>query len=264
MSNIVEYNQTEQALTILRDKYLNVVFDVRTTAGMKAAREARADIKGYRISLEKKRVEIKAPALERCTLIDSEAKRIAKELALMEDPLDKLIKAEEERKEQEKLEALRRENLRITAIEQRIEKIRNLPSTLAGASSDDLYLTLEAFTDDQIDDSFAEFRERAHAAFIVARETLNKMFNVTLKAEEEAERVKAELAELEKLRREKAAQAREEKTKPTNVEMISITKKEYDELRADSKWLTALRTAGVGNWEGYDLASDIFHEKIEV
>lgn len=55
MSNIVEYNQTEQALIILREKYLNIVFDVRTKDGMTAAREARADIKGYRVALEKEK-----------------------------------------------------------------------------------------------------------------------------------------------------------------------------------------------------------------
>lgn len=237
MSEIIEYSQTEQALSILREKYLNVVFDVRTTAGMKAAKEARADVKGYRTSLEKKRVEIKAPALERCKLIDSEAKRIEKELSLIEDPIDKLIKAEEERKEQEKLESLRRENLRITEIENRIEKIRNLPVKMTGASSDDLYLFLESFNADQIDDSFAEFKERAKAAFIITKDTLNSMFNAALRAEAEAEKVKAELAELEKLRLEKAERDRVEKELEykRQAELAALQKAAQDKIEEEQR-----------------------------
>lgn len=37
-------------------------------------------------------------------------------------------------------------------------------------------------------------------------------------------------------------------------EMVTITKKEYDELVEDSKFLMALEAAGVDNWEGYGVA----------
>lgn len=42
----------------------------------------------------------------------------------------------------------------------------------------------------------------------------------------------------------------------TNVEMISISKKEYEQLIEDQKWLRALEAAGVDNWEGYDFARE--------
>lgn len=44
-------------------------------------------------------------------------------------------------------------------------------------------------------------------------------------------------------------------------EMISITKKEYDLLLKDSRWLRALEMAGVDNWEGHDIAVDRYCEE---
>ena len=37
-------------------------------------------------------------------------------------------------------------------------------------------------------------------------------------------------------------------------EMVTITKKEYDSLVEDSRFLDHLRGAGVDNWEGYSVA----------
>ena len=37
-------------------------------------------------------------------------------------------------------------------------------------------------------------------------------------------------------------------------EMITITQKEYDQLRKDSDWLYYLERAGVNNWNGFDYA----------
>lgn len=60
--------------------------------------------KTLRTSLEAKRKELKAPALERSRLIDSEAKRIESEIRSLEDPIDALITAEEQRRERERAE----------------------------------------------------------------------------------------------------------------------------------------------------------------
>ena len=98
---IAEYNETAAAIAVLREKYCTV-FDVTTTKGMEEAKKARAEVKGYRVALEKVRKEIKAPALERSRLIDEEAKRITAELQAIEEPIDQAIKAEEQRKEDEK------------------------------------------------------------------------------------------------------------------------------------------------------------------
>jgi len=112
---IAEYSKTQAALNELAQRYKNVVFDVTKKEGMAMALKGRAEIRGYRVALEKKRVEIKAPALERCKLIDSEAKRITAELVALEDPIDEQIKKEEARKEEERLAVVRAEEARIAA-----------------------------------------------------------------------------------------------------------------------------------------------------
>lgn len=47
---------------------------------------------------------------------------------------------------------------------------------------------------------------------------------------------------------------------PTNMETVTIPKEEYDDLVSDSKFLKALRAAGVDNWEGYGVAQDYLED----
>lgn len=44
-------------------------------------------------------------------------------------------------------------------------------------------------------------------------------------------------------------------------EMITIPRKEYEQLIRDSKFLSCLESAGVDNWDGYDNAREIFNEQ---
>lgn len=44
-------------------------------------------------------------------------------------------------------------------------------------------------------------------------------------------------------------------------EMITITKREYDELFEAYQWLSSLEAAGVDNWEGISFAYDIHKEE---
>ena len=84
-TEIVEYSKTEAALSDLAQRYKGVLFDVTTREGLSAAIKGRVELRGYRVALEKTRVEIKAPALKRTQLIDSEARRITAEIeALVE------------------------------------------------------------------------------------------------------------------------------------------------------------------------------------
>ena len=39
-------------------------------------------------------------------------------------------------------------------------------------------------------------------------------------------------------------------------ETVTITKKEYEELKEDQQMLRALEGAGVDNWDGYEYAQD--------
>jgi colicin import membrane protein len=115
LTPIAEYSPTAAAIADLKGRYGGIVLDVSNGKGMTQAKEARAELRGYRVALEAKRVEIKAPALERCRLIDAEAKRITAEIVALEEPIDATIKAEETRKANEKAakEAAEAERIRV-------------------------------------------------------------------------------------------------------------------------------------------------------
>jgi len=47
----------------------------------------------------------------------------------------------------------------------------------------------------------------------------------------------------------------------TNTEpMVTITAKEHEELLRAAMWEQALELAGVDNWEGYDVAVEIYQD----
>ena len=43
-------------------------------------------------------------------------------------------------------------------------------------------------------------------------------------------------------------------------EMITITRKEYEQLKKDSEWLICLEASGVDNWSGFDFAAERYHD----
>ena len=132
LTRIPEYNETAVALADLKTRYAAVVFDVSTGKGMTQAKEARAELRGYRLALEAKRKEIKEPALTRCREIDSEAKRITAELESMESPIDATIKAEEQRKEREKAEREAAEAERVRVQTEWFDAVKAMPFAAMG------------------------------------------------------------------------------------------------------------------------------------
>lgn len=188
---ISEYNQTAAALTELRSRYVRP-YDVSTTAGMAEAKEARATVRGYRVALEKTRVEIKAPALERTRRIDAEAKRITAELLAIKG--------------------------RIAFVASRVIAASNRDSKTITAILKDL----EAARLDEAD--YQEMLPEAVSAKITAIEKLEAMLDERLAYEAEQERIRAEREAVEKQRAEFEARHREEEAKQRKAETIaSIT-----------------------------------------
>lgn len=224
-TEIAEYTKTEAALADLRQKYKDAVFDVSTTKGMAEAKAARAELRTLRTDLEKERVRIKAPALERCRLIDSEAKRITMELSSLEDPIDDTIKAEENRKEQERLRKLEEERQRHIAIQSAIDGIRNVPASLIGKPAIIIKGQLAKLKEQPLDpDFFGEFFRQAEDAHVAAVAKAQEMLQTAVDAEAEAARVKAEREELERIRAENERLQRE-----------ADQRRRQDELRAQQE-----------------------------
>lgn len=210
LTAIAEYTETAAALAELRQRHQGVVYDVTVPKEMKAAKEARAEVKGYRVALEKLRVEIKAPALERCRLIDSEAKRITAELLALEDPLDVQIKAEEARKQAEELARLEAERLRVEGIARAIEDIRNVPGGLIGKPAVIIEGQLAKLRDQVLDpDFFAERFREAEDALAATISRVEQQLQDQRAHEAEKRRIAAEREELERMRAENERLQRE-------------------------------------------------------
>jgi colicin import membrane protein len=208
-TSIQEYSKTDAALADLAARFKGIVYDVTTGTGMAEAKVARAEIRGYRVDLEKVRVEIKAPALERCRQIDAEAKRITAALVELEQPIDALIKTEEQRKEREAMERAMVEQRRIDAIRASIEAIRQIPAGCVGKSSAQLAdVIADLRARDFQADTFGEFQAEADGVIRASRAQVEAMLAGVQAQEAEAERIKLERQELARLRAEQSERER--------------------------------------------------------
>jgi colicin import membrane protein len=194
---ITEYSPTVAALAELEQRHKGAVFDLSSTSGMSAARKARAEIRTYRTSLEAMRKAIKAPALERCRLIDAEAKAITERLVSLETPIDDQIKAEEARIEAEKEAKRQAEAARVAAITDRINAIKLTPASIPrNATSDEIAATADKLDIDGIVDAeYQEFAEDAAMALDATVAALRAMAADRKREEAAAAEAQAKAAE---------------------------------------------------------------------
>lgn len=238
---IAEYSQTAAALSILRKKYSGP-FDVTSSKGMSAAREARAEVRSYRVTLEKLRVEIKAPALERTRLSDAEGKRITADLLANAEPIDAAIKAEETRKAEERAAKERAETARVAAIAARISGIRNRVADVANQPAEVIRAAIDqAQTLELTEAEFSEFLPNALEALAETQAALQTALENRIAYEAEEARLKAEREELARLRQQdeerKAEQRRieaEAKAK-ADAEAAAIRKAQEEEAARIAK-----------------------------
>lgn len=194
---VVSYTRTEQALADLRQRYAGMTFDLKTTAGDKAARAARQELVALRTALEAKRKQFKQPALELGRLIDAEAARINGEILKIEAPIDAAIKADEKRRADEKAERDRIEAARLDRHRRAIDEIRAAATGHAAADAATLAEAITAVT--ALDVSAARYDEFAPAAQQAQADTLDalrRLHAAATEREAEAQRLQVERARL--------------------------------------------------------------------
>ena len=197
---LTEFKTVDAGIAALRERHANVVFEVATPAGMKAAIEARREIREPRLAVERIRKAAKAPILALGKTLDAEAARITKALEALEEPIDRQIKDEEDRKEREKQAKIAAEAARVQGIQDRIADIR-AAVTAAPKDSAGILRTIEALSAVAIDESFAEFVEAAADAKAATLGRLRDFHDGALEREAEQARLAAEREELARLRR---------------------------------------------------------------
>ncbi len=188
----------------------DVVYEITTTKGMKAAIEHRAAWRDRRITVEKARTMAKAPILELGRTIDARAKRLTEQLRSGEEPIDQLIKAEEQRKEDERQARVNAEAGRVLAIQEALAEIGQDVQIACGKSSADIQALLERMRTTEPDKLvFQEMIENARAAWAAGIDKLETALKAKLWDEEqEAQRAAAEAERVRRLAEEDAQRAR--------------------------------------------------------
>jgi hypothetical protein len=250
---IVEYSPTEAALAELRQKYGATVWVVDTHDRMAGAKKARAEVRKWRTDLEAERKRIKAPALERCQAIDSEARRITSELLAIETPIDDAIKAVEQSRKREEEAKHQAEEMRVAKCRTEIERIRNLPADLAinNATPEVIQETgnaLKALDIAWLADMMTEGEETRR----VVLDKLRAMYTDAKSREEERARLAHERAKLEadqKAARDRIAeeerQARvvrekaDSEARTLRAKADEEARQQYEKLRAERERLDA-------------------------
>jgi hypothetical protein len=218
--------QPQQLITIEPAKYVELVFepfakrladaktlaaaakfDVTTTAGMAVAVKYRATFREIRVASEKARKERKAPILEIGKLLDSRQKEIEAEIEPFESRFDAAIKAEEKRKDDEKIARALAESTRIAAISERISFLRDYVSSSFGLSAAKIAAMIETLEAEEI--TLEAYAERSGEAGMTKIASLEKMrdMHATQVADEEAAAEAARQAEADRIERERVAEA---------------------------------------------------------
>jgi hypothetical protein len=242
---ITEYSQTAKALAELRSRLDGVAYDLSTGKGLDIAKKDRAEVRGLRTALEAKRVELKAPALERSRLIDAEAKALTAELVALEKPIDDQIKAEEARKAAEKAAKEEAERKAAAVIRERIDSIRHIAVTATGMPAGSIQSLIDNLKAVEI--GLDEFGDYAGEAMQVKEQTLNRLdllHDGAVEFEAEQARLAAERIELARQRAKQEAREKAERERAAAEQKAAAAKlaaeraafeKEQAAARAEAK-----------------------------
>lgn len=200
-TDVAEYSETAAALARLEFRMKGVVYDLTTVKGMDAAKKDRQELRGLYVALDKMRLKLNEDDQARIKKRNDEAKRIDAAIRALFDPIDQQIKAEEQRKEDEKAEKRRLEAERVANLTARIDTIKNF--ALRAVGKDAAYVrekidTLQGMGTD-------DFEEMTPIAVNAKADTLEKLREM-LSAAEAHEKAVADLAESQ---RREAAQREE-------------------------------------------------------
>lgn len=204
---IVSYSRTQAAVASLKAKYQGARYDLTTTAGDKAARAARLELVTLRTGLEKKRKELKAPAVDFGKRVDAEAARLTAEIVALESPIDEQIKADERRRDEERRAREEAEAARRKVHTDAIAKIAGYVAQAADLPAERIAKGIEYLQGLDLS-GFEEFKDEATATRDQSVKALQDLHAKAAAREEEARRLEATRAEQARIAAEQAEAAR--------------------------------------------------------
>lgn len=220
-TQIAEFNKTETALVVLREKYTTVP-DCTNKEGYEECRQGIAELRTLRTGLDKARKGLNADDQARIKFRNDEAKRITGELVSLEDPL-KAAKFDIDEKAEREAEAARKvEEERIAEIHAHMGLMTSIRSAHAGMT----VATLSRFIDDNRtaynDFDWQEFKEAALAEH-------DRIHNHLALVLQERKAFDAEQADLEEKKKAMAEeQAKLDAQKKAQDEELAKQKAELD------------------------------------
>jgi hypothetical protein len=209
-------------------------YDITTGAGMGRAKELRAMFRDIRTTVENVRKDRKAPIIQAGKLLDERAAEIKAEVEPFEDRYDREIKAEEQRKADEKARKEAEERARVEAIQNRVDHIRGAASRLAGATSDAIKAELNTWTLMRLEP--ADYQEYLEDALTAVNTTIDQLTALLAQAEAreaEARRVQEERAELARLKAEQ--EEREKAEREAAAERDRLARAEAQRVEAERR-----------------------------
>jgi len=218
MKQLVEFDITEAAIAKMENLYMGLtVKGVDDDKGFQEVHEARMVVKNHRVSVEKRRKELKADALEWGRRVDTEAKKIFSKLEPIENHL-----AEQER-------IVTDEKKRIKEAEERAfqEKIDNRMQQLSEYGRSTAFQKVATMPDDEWEQCIFNIIQEFNAEQKRIEE--ERRIEAERQAKIEAEQ-KAEAERLEKIRKEQEQQAAKIKAEQDRIN-AELAKKQA-EIRA--------------------------------
>ena len=194
------YSFVDKKLKELKDSYGSEVPNAESKEGYERSKMIAKEMRTLRISLEAKRKEIKAPALQYGKMIDAEAKRLTAEIENIEQPHALAYKEVDDVKKQLKLDA-----------EQRLIDIKKTVNNCHEMTPEQIESVIDEVANTSID--YETFRHKLDDAKGVVPSILSQLSQEHAKAierEVEAQRIESERLELEALRAEKARKEQED------------------------------------------------------
>ena len=210
-NSVAAFDKVVAGLTILQEQYGGIVFDVSTTKGLEAAKNARAAVREPRYELERVRKAAKEPLLNLGKQLDNRAKSINMAILEIETPIDDQIKNEETRKEAEKQAKIDAELKRVENIKSIISTIHNMPHQALNRTALEVSKLIDIAESTIIDDSLEEFKEEATAALSKTIIALKDIHTQRILFDIEQERIKTEREELARLRAKQEDRDRKER-----------------------------------------------------
>jgi hypothetical protein len=242
-SDVAEISQVEVSIVAMRDQYMPLTINgIEDRDGFDRVYEARQDVKGKRIAVEKTRKRLKADVIEFGRLVDGEAKRITDMLT----PIEKHLQSQEDAYIQAKAEAKRaQEQAEAAKLQARMDQLIAVraaaPITEIKAMTDEAFESfLAAKTSEHEERLAAEVAaeiERAKAEAEAARLRAEEETRLAAERAEKEAALKAEQARLaEERARQEAALAEErarlEAERQAHLEAIAKARADQEALIA--------------------------------